>query len=169
MTEPRTYELLRTAQRSAVHLEMRDAYTPNDPDWRDWREGRRFDPAERWHDWFELMQLTTGRGIRVRRARIVSEPVSEYIRWEYEVTSAHNIAAGEDVRWLPRTQAADLLVPGCDLWVFDTSAVVFNHFTGDGDWVGEERRDDEALAKQCLTAFDAIWDRAIPHGDYIPA
>ncbi len=33
--EPGTYELLRSTERSAVHLEMRDGYTPDDPDWLD--------------------------------------------------------------------------------------------------------------------------------------
>ena len=167
--EPATYELFRSATTSAVHLEMRDNYTPDDPDWRDWREGRRFDPAERWRHWFDLMAETTGRGVEVRRARIVSEPVTEYIRFEHAVTAAHNVAAGEQVRWLPRPKAADLLVPGCDFWVFDQSIVVFNHFDGIGNWVGEERRDDANVAKQCASAFDAVWSRATPHQAYRPA
>src|SRR5439155_6124189 len=123
------------ALRSACHLEMRDSYTPDDPDWRDWREGRRFNPAERWRDFFNLMKETTTRGVVVRRARIVSEPVTDYVRFEYEVTADHNLAAGETVRWLPRARAADLLLPGSDFWVFDDSVVVFNHFDGAGNWV----------------------------------
>jgi hypothetical protein len=167
-TEPATYELFRAATRSAVHLELRDSYTPDDPDWHDWREGRRFNPAERWQDWFDLINATTARGVQVRRVRIVSEPVTDYIRFEYDVTAAHNIAAGEQVRWLPRRQAADLLVPGADLWAFDDAVVVFNHFDGVGDWVCEERRDDPALAKRLTAAYETIWERAIPHEQYRP-
>jgi len=166
--EPATYELFRSAARSAVHLEMRDSYTPQDLDWRDWREGRRFNPAERWRGWFDLIKATTARGVRVRRLRIVSEPVTDYIRFEYDVTAAHNIAAGEQVRWLPRARAADLLVPGSDCWAFDDAVVVFNHFDGVGDWVGEERRDDAALAKRLTAAYENIWERAIPHDRYCP-
>lgn len=33
MTEPAAYDLLRSAVRSAVHLEMRDGYAPGDADW----------------------------------------------------------------------------------------------------------------------------------------
>jgi hypothetical protein len=50
--------------------------------------------------------------------------------------------------------------------VFDRSVVVFNHFDGDGNWMVEERRDDEALAERCLLAFEAVWERAIPHDGY---
>jgi hypothetical protein len=169
MAEPATYELLRSARHQAVHLEMRDTYTPEDPAWLDWRNGLRFNPAHRWQDWFDLIHATTSRGVQVRRARIISEPVTAYIRFEYDVTDELNLAAGEQVRWLSRRHAADLLVPGCDLWVFDRSVVVFNHFDGDGNWVVEERRDDEALAERCLLAFEAVWERAIPHDGYRPS
>jgi len=166
VTDSPTHELLGTAVRSAVHLEMRDSYTPDDPDWRDWREGRRFDPAERYREWFDLITETIARGVQVRRARIVSEPVTDYIRFEYDVTAGLNIAAGEQVRWLPRRTAADLLVPGSDFWIFDESVVVFNHFDGPGNWIGQDRRDDEELAKRHASAFEAIWTRATPHESY---
>jgi hypothetical protein len=159
---------MRSAVRSAIHLEARDSYTPDDPDWRDWREGRRFDPAQRWRDWFDLIASTVARGVQVRRARIVSEPVSEYIKFEFDVTAGHNITAGEQVRWLPRRHALDLLVPTNDFWVFDETVVVFNHFDGSGNWVRPERRNDAALAKLCASAFEAVWERATPHEDYHP-
>ncbi|MFC1414321.1 DUF6879 family protein [Streptacidiphilus sp. N1-12] len=43
------------------------------------------DPAsDHWRrSWVELIGETTGRGVVVQRARIVSEPVSEYIRYEH--------------------------------------------------------------------------------------
>jgi hypothetical protein len=148
---------------------MRDTYTPDDPDWRDWREGRRFDPAVRWKDWFDLICGTVARGVTVRRLRIISEPITDYVRFEYDVTTDHNVAAGELVRWLPRRLAIGLLVPAADFWVFDGSTVVFNHFDGAGNWVTEERRDEKPLAIQCATAFDAAWEIAIPHEQYRPA
>jgi len=167
--EPASYELFRSVERSAMHLEMRDAYTPDDPDWLEWKSGQRFDPVERWRDWYDLIRETTGRGVQVRRARIVSEPISEYTRFEYDVTEAHNIAAGELVRWLPRQQASGLTVPPTDFWVFDEEIVIWNHFDGNGSWVGEERADDPELAKLCAASFDAVWDRAIPHQEYRPS
>lgn len=105
-------EALGRARSSAVHLEMRDIYTLDDPDFADWRAGVRFDPAERWKSWFDLVVSTVSRGVRMRRARVVSEPVSEYIKFEYDVTERHNVAAGEEVRWLPRRRAADLALRG---------------------------------------------------------
>ncbi|MFB9388644.1 DUF6879 family protein [Streptomyces coeruleoprunus] len=168
MTAAPTFEeLFRSAKRSAVHLEMRDGYM-RDADFEEWQAGNRFDPAERWRSWFDLMRATTHRGVVVRRARIVSEPISDYIRFEYDVTASHNVAAGESVRWLPRKKASAIALPGNDFWLFDGEAVLFNHFAGNGDMLAEEYVTDPSAVELCGSAFEAVWDRAIPHEDYRP-
>jgi hypothetical protein len=75
-------ELFRTTLRSAVHLEMRDGYMLDDPAFAVWREGGRLilDDPESEH-WRDLVRSAVSRGVDVQRARIVSEPVSEYIRF----------------------------------------------------------------------------------------
>ncbi|RLV67404.1 hypothetical protein STAN_2928 [Streptomyces sp. CBMAI 2042] len=165
-------ELLKAAQHSAVHLEMRDTYGVGDEaeDFGSWRRtGRRdTDPAsEYWAPWVDLIQNAVNRGVNVRRARIVSEPVTEYIRYEHAGTVV-NVHAGEQVRWLPRRQAVELMLPGCDLWIFDGRQVLFNHFTGAGEWSdpGLELRTERHLVKQCADAFEAVWERATPHAQY---
>lgn len=172
MAEQPTFEdLFRAAERSAVHLEMRDGYMTSDPAFVDWQAGRRFDPAVRWRSWLETVRKVTGRGVQVRRARIVSEPLSAYIRFEYEVTDGLNVAAGEQVRWLPRRRASDLALPGNDFWLFDDETVLFNHFTGDGEVPArddEEVTEDPAVVKLCASAFGAVWERATPHEGYRP-
>ncbi len=87
MTSPITdpAELLRSCERSAVHLEMRDGYMRSDPRFAAWQQGFRYDPADRgtwWGAWHSIVAEACDRGVRIRRARIVSEPVSEYIQFE---------------------------------------------------------------------------------------
>jgi hypothetical protein len=150
---------------------MRDGYMRSDPEYVAWSEGVR--DQSRYLDqetsaWLRLMHEISGRGVVVRRARIVSEPVSDYIRFEHHVTDG-NVAAGEHVRWLPRRRASDLALPGNDFWLFDDSLVVFLHFTGDGELSpdgDEERRTDPAVVRLCSTAFEAVWERAVPHAEY---
>ncbi|MFF7593301.1 DUF6879 family protein [Kitasatospora purpeofusca] len=166
-------EGLAGAQHSAVHLEMRDSYTPDDPEFARWRAGHRYnnDPAQLpdwWGSWADLVAETTGRGVVMRRARIVSEPVTEYIRYEYDLSFA-NVAAGELVRWLPRRRAADLALPGTDLWMFDDSAVLFTYFSGIGEVVDREWRTEPSVVELVRAAFEAVWERAAPHRDYKPA
>ncbi|MFJ6621890.1 DUF6879 family protein [Kitasatospora sp. NPDC091335] len=161
-------ELLRRTRQSAVHLEMRDGYMQEDPALHAWRAGHRLDPDDRaswWRPWLDVIAEATGRGVRIRRARIVSEPVSEYIRYEYDVTFP-NVAAGEQVRWLPRRDASTLALPGNDFWLFDGRLVRWGHFSGDGDSLGGELTEDPAAARLCAESFDAVWDRAVPHDEY---
>jgi hypothetical protein len=170
MTVPSIEDLLRSCERSAVHLEMRDGYMRSDPAFIDWQAGKRYDPTDRdswWHPWNEVISQVTGRGVKVRRARIVSEPVSEYIRFEYEVTFT-NVLSGEQVRWLPRRQATDLALPGNDFWLFDERLVLINHFTGEGESAFHETTADPDVVKLCASSFEAVWERAIPHEDYKP-
>lgn len=170
MTEPPDFDrLFRSVTRSAIHLEMRDDYGPGSRAFAAWRENRPYDRSGPDAAWHALVGSVVQRGATVRRARIVSEPASDYVRFEYEVTPAANLAAGEQVRWLPRQQASDLALPGNDFWLFDGTAVLFNYFGGDGAAAGTELRDDPAVVGLCATAFEAVWDRAVPHGEYRPA
>ncbi|WP_333745866.1 DUF6879 family protein [Streptomyces sp. IBSBF 2950] len=164
-------ELIARCERSAVHLEMRDSYSVDSEKgpFADWKNGFRHDPADRaswWRPWLDLIQATVSRGVVVRRARIVSEPVSEYIRYEHSGTFT-NVAAGEQIRWLPRRQASDIALPGNDFWLFDGQLVRWNHFTGDGASAGQEVTDNPAAAKLCAEAFESVWARAIPHDQYV--
>lgn len=166
-TESTFEDLFRSAQHHAYHLEMRDAYGLDD-DYQEWAAGNRFDPAERWPWWIDLVSSSVARGLDVRRARIVSEPVSSYVRYEYELTSGHNVKAGEVVRWLPRRHASGLALPGNDFWLFDDARVLFNHFAGEGTMTGEELVTDPAVVELCASAFDTVWERSIPHEEYRP-
>lgn len=167
MPQPTFEELFRSARHSAHHLEMRDAYGLDEDYW-EWSAGHRFDPAERWPWWNELVSSAVVRGVDVWRARVVSEPLSSYTRYEYELTGGHNVKAGEEVRWLPRRQASGLALPGNDFWLFDDTAVLFNHFAGDGTMTGVELVTDQTVVSLCCTAFAAVWERAIPHEEYRP-
>ncbi|MCX4428955.1 DUF6879 family protein [Streptomyces mirabilis] len=165
-------ELLGGAQHTAVHLEMRDVYGVGD----EVEEIDRFtrtgqitlDPtASFWPEWLGIVKDTLARGVVMRRARIVSEPVTDYIRWEHAVTPL-NLGAGEQVRWLPRRHASDIPLPGNDFWLIDDRLAVFHFFTGGGDWAdpGFEFTEDPAAVNLCAAAFEAVWERGIPHEKY---
>ncbi|MER7047714.1 DUF6879 family protein [Streptomyces jumonjinensis] len=160
-------DLLADAKRSAVHLELRDSYYSN-PRFEAWRQGARVDWSDRgtwWRPFHQQIADAVARGVVVRRARVVSEPVTDYIRWEHYVTHA-NVTSGEEVRWLPRRQASDLLVPGNDFWIFDGDIVEIHHFSGDGTFLEDEYITDSPTVGLCCDAFERVWARAIPHADY---
>ncbi|MGI5479940.1 DUF6879 family protein [Streptomyces lavendofoliae] len=161
---------LRAAQWSAVHLEMRDSYSVSNEvdDFRTWQQtgNRDTSPGSAyWAPWVRLVQDAAARGVSVRRARIISEPVTEYIQYEHAGTVV-NLLAGEQVRWLPRHLASDIALPGNDFWLFDDRVVRWNHFTGDGASAGQEVSEDPAAVKLCAAAFEAVWARGVPHDQY---
>ncbi|WP_329567505.1 DUF6879 family protein [Kitasatospora sp. NBC_01266] len=162
--------LLRGARSTAVHLEMRDSYAVSG-EAEEFEEFKRSgkvneDPeSERWAAWVPLVQEAVGRGVVLRRARIVSEPVTDYVRWEHAVTSV-NLAAGELVRWLPRSRTSAIALPGNDFWLIDDRLVLFRWFTGDGTWAGHTFTGDRAAVRLCSSAFEAVWERGIPHEKY---
>ncbi|GAB3768762.1 DUF6879 family protein [Microlunatus parietis] len=162
-------DVLASTQRSAAHLEMRDAYMLDDPAFVAWQSGQQIDPRQWWPDWLELVRRTVARGVEMRRARIVSEPISDYIRYEYDVTDG-NVESGEQVRWLPRRRATDLALPGNDYWIFDDRLVMVNHFAGNGQKSepGYELIEDAQVVRLCGSAFEAVWERAVPHHEYKP-
>jgi hypothetical protein len=104
-----------------------------------------------------IVKETLARGVVMRRARIVSEPVTDYIRWEHAVTRL-NLDAGEQVRWLPRRQASDIPLPGNGFWLIDGRLAMFHFFTGDGDWAdpGFQVTEDRAAVQLCAAAFEAV-------------
>jgi len=164
-------ELIAATKASAVHLEMRDWYAAQAESqafarWQADRQPRTTDAdrASR-REWLDLVRTAIARGVVIRRARIVSEPVSEYIRFEWAGTPL-NIEAGEQVSWLPRRRASDLCLPGNDFWAFDERLVRFHHFSGEGGIVEDELVADPAVVKLCLAAFESVWERAIPHAEY---
>ncbi|MFK0191367.1 DUF6879 family protein [Kitasatospora sp. NPDC090308] len=164
--------LLRETEKSAVHLEMRDQYSIADEveQFAAWKAGHRYameNRSEWWHPFHDFVVETIARGVTIRRARIVSEPVTEYIRYEHSHTFT-NIAAGEQIRWLPRIRALDLALPGADFWLFDSRIVRFNLFTGDGAWAHPRHvmTEEPATVGLCAKAFEAVWERAVPHADF---
>ncbi|MFD5000775.1 DUF6879 family protein [Streptomyces buecherae] len=165
--QPSFAEILGNTERTANHLETRDTYFDN-ARFQAWRQGERVNWDDRgswWRPFHDHIAEAVRRGVVIRRVRVVSEPVSEYIRWEHYVTRA-NIEAGEQVRWLPRRLASDLLLPGNDYWLFDDRLARIHHFAGDGSLVEDEMSDRGDLLKVLSAAFVAVWDRAIPHEEY---
>jgi hypothetical protein len=170
LTDDQWGELLSSCRQSAFHLEMRDAYDADDERERFQRflaTGRRDHEADypQRRGWLEAVRRVTTAGVRIRRARIVSEPVSDYIRFEH-AGAGPTIESGEELRWLPRRLAYGITVPVNDFWLLDDARVVFNDFDGNGRPLGQVMTDDPAITQMCRESFGSAWKIAIPHHEY---
>lgn len=160
--------LLRTFERESVHLETRDAYgtVVELPHMAAWAAGEPDDLS--WlEDWCRALRGHVAAGRSVRRARIVSEPLSDYQRWSYSIAGPM-VDAGEDIRWVPRRLVSSVALPGNDFYLLDDRLVVFLLYTGNGLNTGFETSTDAAEVRLCRSAFDAVWQLAVPHRDYRP-
>lgn len=171
LTDEQWTALYASCTKSALHLELRDVYAvPDEVDRIEaWRSGRLTEAEDRewWAPWLAMTRDMTGRGVDMRRARVISEPVSEYIHYEWATT--RNPEGGEHVRWLPRHRAAELSLPAVDFWLLDDRIALFNHFAGDGQWFGNEQTEDPSVIGQCREAFESVWRLGTPHSEYRPA
>ncbi|MDX6738606.1 DUF6879 family protein [Actinocorallia sp. A-T 12471] len=160
--------LLTDFEREAVHLETRDAYgtAVELPHMAKWAAGEPDDLS--WlQGWCETLREHGRAGRSVRRARIVSEPLSDYQRWSHSI--AHPMVdAGEDIRWVPRRLVSGVGIPGNDFYLFDDRTAVFLHYAGSGLSVGMTATEDPRAIGLCRTAFEAVWGLATPHRDYRP-
>jgi len=169
---PAFADLLATCNSDAIHFEGRDTYSPNDEAFQRWKRERGLSAEltrRWWGAWIELAGTAIHRGVRIRRARVVSEPLSDYTRYEHAITEDLNIAAGEQVRWLSRDRAPHALtVPINDFWVFDDHTALILHHDGDGDETQRELGHDEDVVAGLHAAFEVIWAVACDHRDYQP-
>lgn len=157
------------------HLELRDSYAVDGERsaFTRWLAGEPETEAEiaaRRDGWGALVRSIARRGGTVRRVRVVTEPVSDYIRWEREGT-ALNIEMGEDVRWLPRHQLpAGLVFPvdGNDWWLVDDDQVIVGYFDGSGRPSSRELITDPGVVADCVRVRDLLWRLGISHADYRP-
>ncbi|MEU4286882.1 DUF6879 family protein [Kribbella sp. NPDC026596] len=166
MLEPSFDELLAGSSRTALKLEFRDQYMTEDPAYAAWQAGDVDQAVREYAGWTETASTATARGVELKRVRVVSEPVSDYIAFEHAVTSRVNVIAGEAIRWVPRPRVSAVALPGNDVWIFDEATVQFCLFAGDGRFVGNEVSTDPDVVKLCRSAFEASWERGIDHVDY---
>lgn len=162
-------ELLRSGfSREAVHLEMRDAYgtavelprmarwAAGEPDDLQWLQG-----------WCGTLRGHARAGRSVRRARVVSEPLSDYQRWSYSIAGPMT-EAGEDIRWVPRRLMSPVALPGNDFYLFDDRLAVFLLYAGNGLSAGQAGSADAGVLRLCRSAFEAAWELSVRHREYGP-
>jgi hypothetical protein len=160
--------LLRGFERETVHLETRDAYgtavelpymarwAAGEPDDLEWLQG-----------WCATLRDHVKAGRCVRRARLVSEPLSDYQRWSYSIAYPM-VEAGEDIRWVPRRLVSSVAMPGNDFYLFDDRLAVFLLYAGSGLGAGMLSSSNPADLRLCRSAFEAVWKLSVPHCDYAP-
>ncbi|MCP9623873.1 hypothetical protein FOH10_21110 [Nocardia otitidiscaviarum] len=163
--------VLATAQYRAFHLETRDEYLAETEheSLTAFRADESIDPGGPWFDgWLQQVRSARDRGVAIERARIVSVPHTFYTRYLLALTR-HNVAAGEDVRYLRREDADPADAVAEDFWLLDERLVAYSLFDERGYWVGAAASTDPVLVAAAVAIRDRIWAQSVPYGEYLVA
>lgn len=112
--------------------------------------------------WAAWVRSQRERGVAVRRLRTLTEPPSDYLRFEAEVLYTANTAAGEEIRILDLTERPrpDGLVLD-EYWMLDGERVALMHYLPDGRFSHADTVEDVA-ARRIRLSRDAAWEAAEP-------
>ncbi|WP_320783847.1 DUF6879 family protein [Streptomyces sp. CRN 30] len=133
---------------------------------------RRSEPWARWqagqdvaHDepdaWRRNVAEQTARGVRYGRVRIVDDPPTEGQR--FLLTRApSNVAVGDEVRYLWRSEAEQLGLPDFDFWLVDSRFLLRFRFDAEDNTLGVVVSEDPAEVLAACQARDAAWHHAVP-------
>jgi hypothetical protein len=159
------FDLFRSFSHTAYRLEVRESYyekkqlgqfLSNEPVDLDYMT-----------EWLGIMVQARTEGKRVERVRVVSKPFSDYTRYGLWLCR-YNLQAGEDIRYLDRSNAVSL--PNHDYWLLDSSRLYIVHFTESDEVVGAELvKDDPAALVQHNLWRDTAWHHAIPYSHFSKA
>jgi len=86
------------------------------------------------HPWLKRVSWHTRVGRVMRRVRVVSHPLTDYLRMELSVYPK-SVAAGEDIR------ITEMQLSG-DFWLFDDSTVLVMKYDQAGRFITAETSDD---------------------------
>ena len=113
--------------------------------------------------WLRMVQEAAAEGRRFARVRVVELPMSDWNRYSYAL-ARHNVAAGEDIRYLARTNALDL--PDYDYWLLDSSRLIVMRFDEADHFIGGEPVEDPTEIVQANKWRDTAWHRAVRRDDF---
>jgi hypothetical protein len=163
---PAIREFFRAFEHTAYRLEARDRYDASYEN----ESLRRFLASEQddlpWmQSWLDLLREATAQGRRFARVRVVSLPLTDYSRFGVWCAQFTN-GAGEDIRYLDRSEAGPLKLPGHDYWIFDSRLLLRMHFDSHDAFLGGEVIEDAAEIVQHNYWRDAAWHHAIRRDDF---
>ncbi|MGH3799104.1 MAG: DUF6879 family protein [Pseudonocardiaceae bacterium] len=114
--------------------------------------------------WTGKVSRWSTQGKRMARVRVVTEPLTEDAHYLLHIARL-NVAAGDEIRYLPRQRARELGLPDEDYWIFDATTAAIIHFDEDCP-VDQELIDDPTEIVLRLHWFDAAWHHSISREEF---
>jgi hypothetical protein len=129
---------------------------------------RPLDPGK--DEWTSMIRAGRWGGRVFHRVHVVTEPLTDYLRFELTWGYEPNVAAGEDIRVVALAAGepwpADL--PRHDFWLFDAAELYTVHYHPDtGAWLGVEPMPDPGDVARACRWRETAWQLGVPWSRYV--
>jgi len=121
------------------------------------------DPAQ--DEWTGMVRDAVGAGKTFQRVHLVSEPLTDYLRYEMAIWYPLNTDAGEDIRILS-ARPPGVSLPDWDYWLFDSRHLWIMEYDRTGRFLGTEEVTDTGQIVQHAYWRDAALHQAIRFSEY---
>jgi hypothetical protein len=115
-------------------------------------------------DWFKWVAELTAQGRRIGRVRVLTDPLTDYLRFELSFTGLA-VDAGEDIQLLDDRAARQLELPRDDFWLFDDRLVAVLRF-GDTGVASAEVIDDPHVVDRYRAIQHRARTASIPYREW---
>lgn len=105
--------------------------------------GMRVDPFTYSSAYTENLKRQCAEGKSKGRVHIVTQPLSDYLRFEFSRYYCPHVWAGEDIRIIDVTERDNPLSEAQDFWLFDRSTVVLMNYAPDGTQINRKLFDGD--------------------------
>ncbi len=123
-------------------------------------------------EWFAQLKRATEAGVDVRRVRVITEPLNDYVKYEMAFWR-HSVKYGEQFYFLPLGEYQSILneldFQPEDFWMFDDKDVVVFHYSSQGEWIGEEVITETKFVKKCVLLKGKLLEKSKRMQGYLVA
>ncbi|MGH3796673.1 MAG: DUF6879 family protein [Pseudonocardiaceae bacterium] len=160
------------AQTSIFRLETLQSYgnSGEDPAFEAFLSGRPHLITAGKREWISLVRDRVSAGCRMHRVHVITEPLTDYLRFELTWGYAPNVEAGEDIGVIPVADGQPWpaeLPQATDFWLFDASVLYGMCYGPDGTWLDVELITDRDQVAQACRWRDAALILAMPWRHYV--
>lgn len=119
------------------------------------------------HEWGGELRSGISAGRRYSRVHVVTEPLSDYVRFECACGYRLSVTAGEEIRILPvREGDWPEGIPHLDYWLFDSHQLLRMDYTADGTLLPPVLVDDPEQIVAANHWRDRAMQTSIPYTEY---
>lgn len=123
-------------------------------------------PEPEQDEWEAMIRSMTAAGVLIQRVHVVTEPLTDYLRFELAWAYPPNAAAGEDVSIADATAGWPMGVARHDYWLLD-DRVYDGVYEPDGTWRGVRPQHGQAAIEAAQKSRLAALGAAVPLADFL--